>query len=313
MRVPGLLLSVALLSGCDGNAPDVALGTLERDRIALTATVAQVLVDLPVAQGTPVTKGTVLARLDDRRQRAVVARSKADVEQKRANLQKLRNGPRKQDIAAARAKVAGAEADLREAQITYQRNKELVARKAVSQADVDQSLAKRDAASARLDEARERLDELLAGTRKEELDQAEAELAAAQAELDYQQTLLAELTIVATRDGTLDNLPWNLGERVTVGSPVAILLAGDQPYARVYVPEPHRVQIKEGDRLKVHVDGLEGTLDGTVRWISAEPAFTPFYALNESDRSRLMYLAQVLLPASAADLPNGVPAQVEMP
>jgi HlyD family secretion protein len=313
MRVAYLLLAISALVSCDGNGPEMALGTLERDRIALTATTSEVLIDLPVAQGTPVTKGTMLAQLDDRRQRAVVARSKAELAQQRAHLEKLRNGPRKQEIAAAQARVAGAEADLREAEITYQRNKELGVRKAASQAEVDQALAQRDAASARLDEARDNLDELLAGTRPEELAQAEAQLAAAEAELEYQETLLAELTILATRDGILDNLPWNLGERVSAGSPVAILLAGARPYARVYVPEPHRVQIKEGDVLKVHVDGLDGTLDGRVRWISAEPAFTPFYALNETDRSRLMYAAEVLLPASAADLPSGVPAQVEMP
>ena len=63
----------------------------------------------------------------------------------------------------------------------------------------------------------------------------------------------------------------------------------------------------------MHVDGLDQTFDGTVRWISADPAFTPYYALNARDRARLMYLAQVELPDSAASLPNGVPAQVELP
>jgi HlyD family secretion protein len=178
---------------------------------------------------------------------------------------------------------------------------------------VDRTAALRDAASARLDEANENLSQLLAGTRPEEIAQAEAELSAAQAELAYQQALLAELRIVATRDGVLDSLPWNLGERVTVGSPVAVLLAGKAPYARVYVPEPYRVRINKGDRLEVHVDGLDQVFDGTVRWISADPAFTPYYALNASDRARLMYLAQVALPDSAAKLPNGVPAQVELP
>jgi HlyD family secretion protein len=304
---------IILLAGCSGGGPQVALGTLERDRIALTATVAEVVVELPVAEGSPVTKGTLLARLDDRRQRAVVERGKAEVAQARAHLTQLENGPRPQEIAAARAEVSGAEADLQEAEITYGRNRELLARKAVSQSDVDQAKARRDAAGARLEQAGERLAELKAGTRAEEIDQAQAELGAAKAELEHQQALLADLSIVATRDGVLDSLPWNLGERVTVGSPVAVLLAGDRPYARVYVPETHRVRVAQGDALTVHVDGLAEPLQGSVRWISAEPAFTPYYALNETDRSRLMYLAEVLLPASAADLPSGVPAQVEMP
>ncbi|MCG6861313.1 MAG: HlyD family efflux transporter periplasmic adaptor subunit, partial [Chromatiaceae bacterium] len=204
--------------------------------------------------------------------------------------------------------MAGREADLREARITSDRNQELVTRKAVSQAEVDRTKALRDAASARLDEANENLNALLAGTRPEEITQAEAELSAARADLAYRQALLAELSIVATRDGVLDSLPWNLGERVTVGSPVAVMLAGKAPYARVYVSEPYRVKINKGDTLKVHVDGLDRIFDGTVRWISSEPSFTPYYALNASDRARLMYLAQVALPDSAAKLPNGVPA-----
>ena len=124
---------------------------------------------------------------------------------------------------------------------------------------------------------------------------------------------LADLTINATRDGILDNLPWNLGERVTTGSPLAIVLAGKAPFARIYVPEPYRVRLKVGDKLVVHVDGLEKSIVGSLRWISSEPAFTPFYALNQEERSRLMYLAEVQLPDSEAYLPNGVPTQVELP
>lgn len=307
------LIAPALIAGCSDTAQPLALGTLERDRVALTATAAEIIIELPVAEGSPVTEGTLLARLDDRQQRAEVERSKAQVAQAEAHLQQLRNGPRAQEIAAARAQVAGRTADLREAEITYDRNAELLGRKAVSQAEVDRTLALRDAASARLDEAKESLGELLDGTRPEEITQAEAALKAAQAELDYQQALLAELSIVATRDGVLDSLPWNLGERVMQGSPVAVLLAGKTPYARVYVPEPYRVQIDKGDRLKVRIDGLEQRFEGRVRWISSDPAFTPYYALNASDRARLMYLAEVELPESAAALPNGVPAQVELP
>ncbi len=307
------IVATIIITGCLESEPPLALGTLERDRVALTATAAEIILELPVAEGSPVRKGTLLAQLDDRQQRAEVERAKAQVAQAEAHLRQLRNGPRAQEIAAAKAQVAGAEADLSEAQITYARNTELLERKAVSQAEVDRTKALRDAASARLDGAREHLNELLAGTRPEEISHAEAELRAAQAELDYQQALLAELSVVATRDGVLDSLPWNLGERVTVGSPVAVLLAGKAPYARVYVAEPYRVKINKGDRLKVRVDGLEQAFDGQVRWISSDPAFTPYYALNASDRARLMYLAEVELPESAAELPNGVPAQVELP
>mgnify|MGYP000518509431 FL=1 len=94
---------------------------------------------------------------------------------------------------------------------------------------------------------------------------------------------------------------------------MAVVLAGKAPFARVYVPEPYRVKINIDDSLWVYVDGIDEPIEGRVTWIANEPAFTPYYALNQEERARLMYLAEVQLPDSAAALPSGVPAQVEMP
>ncbi|MBW3139220.1 HlyD family efflux transporter periplasmic adaptor subunit [Ferrimonas balearica] len=313
MRSGMVVVVGMLLSACSYGPEHLALGTLERDRVALTATVNEVVVSLPVAQGQTVETGQVLVQLDDRQQRSVVARAEAEVIRAQANLEKLRNGAREEEVAAAQARVAGARATLLDAQQTYQRNRDLVARKMISQADLDRALANRDAADANLRSAQEQLRELTNGTREEDLRMAEAELAANQAALESERKRLSDLTITATRDGVLDSLPWNLGERVTVGSPVAVLLAGDAPYARVYVPEAYRVHIRTGSELTVHIDGLPDPIEGSVRWISQEPAFTPYYALNQEERARLMYLAEVQLPASAANLPSGVPVQVDMP
>ncbi len=63
----------------------------------------------------------------------------------------------------------------------------------------------------------------------------------------------------------------------------------------------------------MHVDGLDKPINGKLRWIAHEPVFTPYYALNQQERSRLMYLAEVQLPDSAGSLPNGIPAQVVLP
>ncbi len=302
-----------LLAACNENDGNVALGSLERDRVALTATAAEVLIDLPVPQGTFVTRGTVLAQLDPAQQQAVVNQTRAEVTKAKANLQKLENGAREEDIAKARANVAGARAELVDAEASFKRYNDLTGRGTTSQAQLDSARAARDAADASLQSAEQQLKELVTGTRPEDLDIARAELAAAEASLDTQQKILSDLTITASRDGRLDNLPWNLGERVTIGSPIAVLLAGKAPFARVYVPEPYRVRINEGDALKVRVDGLTEPIEGSVRWISSEPSFTPYYALNQSDRARLMYVAEVQLPESASDLPNGVPVQVVMP
>ncbi|MBA6382426.1 HlyD family efflux transporter periplasmic adaptor subunit, partial [Colwellia sp. BRX10-9] len=303
----------ATLSGCDNKKPGIALGTLERERIAHTATVSEVITALPVSAGSQVTEGTILVRLDDTLQKAFVAKAQAQMQQAKANLEKVHNGARKEEVAAASAEVEGAKAALIKSEADYKRTQILIKQALSSQVTLENSLALRDENRAKLHSAQEKLLQLINGARIEDLQIAEAILATAVAVLDSENKKLNDLTITAKRDGLLDNLPWNLGERVTLGSPVAIVLAGRAPFARVYVPEPYRVKIKVADKLTVQVDGLTDTIIGTVRWISSEPAFTPYFALNQEERANLMYLAEIQLPDSAAELPMGVPAQVIMP
>lgn len=308
-----LLFALISLNACDSSKPGIALGTLERERIAHTATVSEIITALPVSAGSQVRKGTVLVKLDDTIQKALVAKAQAQMLQAKANLEKVHNGAREEEVAAASAQVAGAKAALVKSEANYQRAKILIRKELASQATLDNALASRDENTAKLHSAQEKLLQLINGARIEDLQIAEAILATTIAVVDSEKKKLKDLTITARRDGLLDNLPWNLGERVTQGSPVAIVLAGNAPFARVYVPEPYRVKIKVADRLMVHVDGLVAPIIGTVRWISSEPAFTPYYALNQEERANLMYLAEIQLPDSAADLPMGVPAQVQMP
>jgi HlyD family secretion protein len=309
MRILATALALVLLAGCTNNGGSEALGTLERDRIVLKATGNEIILTEPVPEGTQVAAGTLLVQLDDGRQQALVARARAEVAQAQARLEELRNGARPEDIAGASARVSGARAAVIEAQASYQRAKQLLQQKLAAQATLDQTLANRDSAEASLKSAQEELLRLTNGTRKEQLDQAAAALQAATAQLALEQRNLKDLSIVATRDAWLDSLPWHVGERVAQGATVAVLLANDAPYARVYVPEPSRARLQVGDRKQIRVDGIEQPLTGQLRWIATEPAFTPYYALNASDRARLVYLAEFDLEGGE-ELPTGVPAQV---
>lgn len=307
------LFCVLTLTGCSDRNNQVALGTLERDRIILKATAAEIITQLPVREGSQVKKGDLLLQLDDRRQQVLVAQAAANLASMQANLDKLRHGARAEDVAAARSLVRGAEAQLTEAQKTFVRAQSLVDKKLAGAAELDAARAKRDSAQANLDQAREQLRLLTNGAREEDLQQAEAQTAQAQALLALEQHNLDELSIRATIDGRLDHLPKYLGERTAIGEAVATLLDNHAPYARIYVPETQRLKLKVGQSLVVHIDGLEQSPTGTLRWISQDAAFTPYFALNSTDRARLVYLAEVQLPDSVADLPSGLPVQVELP
>lgn len=308
-----LLLLLPLLVACAPDDSSQALGTLERDRVTFSATSNEIIRALPVKEGSQVKIGDVLVRLDTTSQEAMLAQAIAQQAKANAYLTKLTNGERPEDIAVAQAKVTLATAKLTEANKNYRRKAELVSKNLISESEKDTALSARDSARAELDSAKEEFAKLTAGTRVEDIEQAKAELDAAVANTAVQQQKLDELTIVSTRDGVLDNLPYNLGERVSVGSIVAVVQANNSPYARVYVPEPYRVKLTQGTQLQVHVDGVEQTYQGTVRWIANEPSFTPYYALTENERARLMYLAEIDLSDDAQNLPSGIPAQVDLP
>jgi multidrug efflux pump subunit AcrA (membrane-fusion protein) len=81
------------------------LGTTEaRVTSKIGFKVSGVLVDLRADVGDRVAKGTVLARLDDREQKARVSRAKAAIEQAEANLQKTTAGIEKAQANLANAK-----------------------------------------------------------------------------------------------------------------------------------------------------------------------------------------------------------------
>jgi HlyD family secretion protein len=68
--------------------------------------------------------------------------------------------------------------------------------------------------------------------------------------------------------------------------------------------------VRAGGAASVHVDGMERAFGARVRTVANEATFTPFFALTEEDRGRLVYLAEVdLVDPEAHDLPTGVPVE----
>ncbi|RYV04202.1 hypothetical protein SOPP22_00195 [Shewanella sp. OPT22] len=311
MRLLWVSCCCLFLTSCFNQTAIQALGTLERDRITFSATGNEIIRQLPFHEGAQVKVGDVLVKLDTKHQNAITAQAQANVAKATAMLAKLTNGERPEDIAVANANIENARARDNETEKTYRRISELYQRKLVSRAQLDSAKASRDSARANLSSANEAFRKLTAGARIEDIDQAKAELEAAKAVFALEEQRLKDLTVTATRNGILDSLPYKLGERVPTGGVVAVVLADNAPYARVYVPASMRLDFAIGKQVVVHIDGVKTSFLGQVRKISDEPAFSPYYALTEQERSHLMYLAEITLPKTAERLPSGMPVQAD--
>jgi HlyD family secretion protein len=305
------LCIAAALPACRNDAPQ-ALGTLEYDRITLPAPAAEKIVAIDVREGQRVKAGQRLLRLEPDRTKSNTDVARAEAQRQRATLQELEAGPRSEQIAQARAQLAAAQAEERQARDYYTRVRPLGRQQLIAAAEVERASASVDNAAATVRAQAEALRELEAGTRREEVAQGEAALAASVAQVASQQVTLDKLTVIAPRDALVDSLPYKLGDQAPVGQPLAILLVGGAPYARVYVPEPIRASVKVGDAARVFVNGNKASLPGTVRMIRTEPSFTPYYALIGKDAARLSYVAEITLSANdAASLPPGLPVRAE--
>lgn len=303
-----MLPLLALLASCE-EAPLQALGQLESDRVELVAEFSEVITAIDVVEGMALSAGTVVIHQDSARVDIRIEEARANMRRIEAVLAEQLSGPRSETIAAARASLDAAQIErdfrARESQrLTGLRERNLTS---IESVDTAQNLL--NVAAARVEIASAQLAELEAGTRQEQIDQTNAQLEQARAQLASLELDRQRLLITSTTDGLVDSLLFEVGERPRAGDVLAVLLGGEQPYARLYIPEPMRVQIRPGSQLQVAVDGMEGTLTGTVRRIASEAAFTPYFALNERDRSRLSYVAEVVLPRLPERLPDGVPVQ----
>lgn len=310
-----MMLPVAVLAGpagCADNEP-LAVGQTAWDRVELVSEAPEPITDIETAEGDRVAPGDVILRQDPERFSAQLDQARRTADEAAARLAELKRGPRQERIDEARARLEGAESRLANAEKQLARLRDLLERGLTTPADRDRALAERDSARSDVNQARAALEALLEGTTVEELRQAEAALARSEARVRELEILLERLVVRAPRAGVIDALPFEAGERPPAGATVAVMLVGDRPYARVYIPEPQRAGVRPGDRLPVRVDGLAEPLEGRVRYVASDPAFTPFFALTEHDRSRLSYLAEIDLPGAGSErLPAGIPVQVEL-
>ncbi len=307
MRILFSLLLLALLSGCSDSGDGRAMGTLERERIVITAPATQTITAVAVEEGQPVKNGDILLTFDAVQARANLNALQAQLAQAEAYLSQLQHGPRKETIAAASAQVHGAEASLNEAGISLRRAKQLHQKNLNAQADVDSAQAAYDSAVAAVQQAQAQLDELQAGTRDEEIAQAMAAADSLKAQVLSAEKTLSDLTLTAPADAVVDALPWHAGDRVTAGTTAITLLAANEPYARVYLPANRLAGLTAGSEVSVKIDGLDQALTGTLTRIRPQPAFTPYFALNERDRSALMYLSDVQFSGDALKTLGSVP------
>ena len=270
------------------------LGTVEaRVTSQVGFKVAGVLVDLRADVGDHVAKGAVLARLDDREQRAQVARATAAVEQAEANLQR------------ATASVAKATANYNNAKRVNARRQKLVKSHAASIEAADNAQAAEETALAELNLA------------KSDVQVAKAAIDDAKAQQQQQIATLDFHILTAPYDAMVTARQKELGSALTAGQPVFTLIDPKTVWVLAFIDESKAGEIKVGEpaeivlrshpsqRLKGQVARIEPESDRVNEERSIEVAFDRIPAYANLGEQAEVYITTVRLPRGLAGAGSG--------
>jgi HlyD family secretion protein len=268
---------------------------------------------ITVDEGAKVKTGEILARLDTQPFTDALNAAEAQVGTASAELDKLRNGNRPQDIAQAEAIVADRTATLAQARAEYERRKDLVKSGAVSQALFDASQAQYLAAQAQLRSAEQVLSLQRAGARHEDIEAAAAQRATAIAQRDKARTDLADATISAPDDGTILTRAREPGAIALAGETIFVVTIDRPMRVRAYIAEADLSRISPNMEVQVRADGNPRAYHGTIGFISPTAEFTPKTVQTESLRTELVYRLRIIVADPDDALRQGQPVTVTVP
>jgi multidrug resistance efflux pump len=231
-----------------------------RPELALRPEVAGAIAAIHFRENQPVAKGSVLVELDNACQLVKVSLAEADLALALANKERLQNGERAEKRKAIRAAADAHKAVYLQYRAEYERDRQLVQRRAVSREQADAAYFKMQRAKAEWEEALAEVALAEAPARADEVKAADARVAAAKARLKQARAELAKTQLRAPCDGQVLQVYAEPGEMAGPATAQPVLLLADVSRRRVraFVEELDAARVQVGKIVVVTADGLPG-------------------------------------------------------
>ena len=262
-----------------------ATGSMVADETSnIAPKIAGKIANISVNVGQFVSRGAVIARIDDRDARLQLAASQANVKQAIAAVRqaeaRLGLGPNGRfdesaipEVRAANANYQQIQAELRQAEANEKRYRDLVETGDVSMVAYEQFRLARDTARARTQSAKEQLDGQinLARQSNQQIRSSEAAVEAARASVKIAEQAIADTVITAPFAGFISERQVAVGEFVSTATVVATLLRTNPIKIQIQIAEADIPAVSIGRGVTIEVDAYrDRRFSGTV--IAVNPA-----------------------------------------
>lgn len=240
------------------NHPDELVeGQVEGTTVRVSGKLPGRIVEFYVEEGDTVQEGDTIVHIHSSVAEAQLTQAEAMEEVAKAQNRKVDAGTRSQIIQAAADMVAQAQAAVTIAKKTYERMENLYREGVISEQKRDEAKAAYDAAVAGKATAESNLSLARAGAQREDKESTAALVNAAGGGVAQVQALLADSYLTAPCAGSVDQLYPEVGELVSLGSPIASILKKDDRYIVFNVREELLNELPMGKEIDVMVPALD--------------------------------------------------------
>jgi HlyD family secretion protein len=248
---------------------------------------------LNVREGDAVAAGASVFAVDADLQQADVNTTSAQVAEARERLRRLEAAQqRTEEIAVMEAQEKRAEAMLQLSTTELDRQQQLTARNAGTQAALDTAKANFNRDKAALEEVRRQMAVGRLSAREEDIAAARQTLAAAESRKSSAETRLARRRLVSPVAGMVQQIYYRPGEMVPAGRPVLAILPPGNIKVRFFVGEPALPTIKIGEVIEVTCDGCAQPIVAKVSFISRSAEYTPPVIYSLEERNKLVFMVE---------------------
>jgi HlyD family secretion protein len=257
--------------------------------------------------GDRVRKGEPLFRIDDRDLMAELKVRESALRAAEAQLRRLEQMPRAEDVPPAEAAVEEARARLMDAEATYNRDLPLYQKKMISASDFDKDRYTMQAAKATLDKTQADLAKLKAGAWKEDIEVQRSAVEQVRSQVESIKIMLERLVVRAPVDGVVLQVNVRPGQIATLTwkEPMIVLGEVNRLHVRVDIDENDLYRFLEGVKAWATLKGRKEPRF-TLEFVRIEPYVIPKRSLTGDNSERVDTRVLQVLYA----LPVEAPAKV---
>ncbi len=257
--------------------------------------------------GDSVKKGDPLFRIDNRDLAAEMKVRESALRAAEAQLHRLEQMPRPEDLPPAIAAVEEARARLLDSEAAYNRDLNLFQKKMLAASDFDKDRYTMQAAKATLAKAEADLAKLKAGAWKEDIDVQRAAVEQARSQVENIKIMLDRLVVRAPVDGEILQVNVRPGQFAAMAwkEPMIVLGEVKQLHIRVDIDENDLYRFQEGVPAWANIKGRQNP-KFPLAFVRIEPYVIPKKSLTGDNTERVDTRALQVLYA----LPDQPPAKV---